>query len=70
MLDAHVIEEIRRRERERQRQERQRSRVEIPEHPRDDDASRRSEPDGHSDGGSVVQIDLTVTVWERDGFNL
>jgi hypothetical protein len=56
MLDAHIIEEIKRRERERQRQERQRPTLEIPK-PDDDDDPRRSERDERP-GGTIVNIDL------------
>ena len=56
MLDAHIIEEIKRRERERQRQERQRPTLEIPK-PDDDDDPRRSERDERP-GGTIVHIDL------------
>ena len=55
MLDAHIIEEIKRRERERQRQERQRPTLEIPKP--DDDDPRRSERDERP-GGTIVNIDL------------
>jgi hypothetical protein len=56
MLDAHIIEEIKRRERDRQQRERARPVVELPQRPdqRDD---RRSEDDAPS-GDTVVRIDL------------
>jgi hypothetical protein len=57
MLDAHIIEEIKRRERDRLQRERARPVVELPQRPdhRDD---RRSEEDDAPSGDTVVQIDL------------
>jgi hypothetical protein len=60
MLDAYIIEEIKRRESERLQQERARPRVEI-EAPRDldDEEDSRSSPDDRpARGNRVVQIDL------------
>jgi hypothetical protein len=59
MLDAYVIEEIKRREAERQKQERARPVLEIPKRsPDDDDDDRKSEPDEGPRPGGVVQIEL------------
>jgi hypothetical protein len=57
MLDAHIIEEIKRRERDRQQRERARPVVDLPQPPdqRDD---RRYDEDAPPSGGNVVQIDL------------
>ena len=57
MLDAYIIEEIKRRERERIQQERSRPRVEIPREPEEEDDSRSS-PDERTPSSRVVQIDL------------
>ena len=58
MLDAFIIEELRRRERERQQRERERPVLEIP-HPNadDEDDDRRSEKRDQPARGVVV-IDL------------
>lgn len=58
MLDAYIIEEIKRRERERQRQERERPQLEVPES--DGEESRRSDRDERPAPG-VVQVDLHPT---------
>lgn len=59
MLDAYVIEEIKRRERERQRHERARPVLEIPQRKDDDDETdRRSEREEKPNPGGVVEIDL------------
>jgi len=55
MLDAHIIEEIKRRERDRQQRERARPVVELPRPAQDD---RRYDEDAPPSGGNVVQIDL------------
>ncbi|MFT3842641.1 MAG: hypothetical protein QM723_36965 [Myxococcaceae bacterium] len=60
MLDAFIIEELRRRERERQQRERERPQLEIP---RDDDGDRDQKNDRRSDkrdqpARGVVVIDL------------
>ena len=54
MLDAYIIEEIKRRERERQRRERARPVVELPR----PDQDRRSEPEEVPGSGTIVQVDL------------
>ena len=58
MLDAYIIEEIKRRERERAQHERSRPRVEIPRDPEEDDDSRSSPAEERPRIGKVVQIDL------------
>jgi len=59
MLDAYVIEEIKRREAERQKQDRARPVLEIPaRRPDDDEDDRKSERDDGARPGSVVQIEL------------
>ncbi|GMU58865.1 MAG: hypothetical protein AMXMBFR34_06280 [Myxococcaceae bacterium] len=58
MLDAYVIEEIKRREAERQKQDRARPVLEIPVSPEDDEDDRKSEHDDGSRPGGVVQIEL------------
>jgi hypothetical protein len=59
MLDAYVIEEIKRREAERQKHERARPALEIPARgPDDDDADRQSERGDRPNPGRVVQIEL------------
>ncbi len=57
MLDAFIIQELKRREQERQRQERQRPVLEIPTH---DERERRNErqSDGGSPPSTVVHIDI------------
>lgn len=59
MLDAYVIEEIKRREAERQRDERSRPYLEVPVLPPDeeDDGGDR-ESEGGGPGSRVVQIEL------------
>ncbi len=61
MLDAFIIEEIKRRER--MRQERERPHLEIPVPPQDDRPKRRSDTEGQDDDRpqrGVVVIDLAV----------
>lgn len=60
MLDAYVIEEIKRREAERQKQDRARPVLEIPVRSPDDDddEDRKSERDDGPRPGGVVQIEL------------
>jgi hypothetical protein len=62
MLDAYVIEEIKRREVERQKQDRSRPVLEIPVRspgePEEDRDDRQSERDDGSRPGVVVQIEL------------
>jgi hypothetical protein len=59
MLDAYIIEEIKRRER--LRQERERPVVELPVPPPPEERPRRkSETDDEKPGRSVVIIDLSV----------
>lgn len=58
MLDAFIIEELRRRERERQQRERERPQLEIPHpNPDDEEDDRRSEKRDQPARGVVV-IDL------------
>ncbi len=58
MLDAFIIEELRRRERERQQRERERPALEIPrQHPDEEEDDRRSEKRDQPQRGVVV-IDL------------
>lgn len=58
MLDAFIIEELKRRERERQQRDGKRPTVEAPLRRQDDDeADRRSERD-EAPRPSVVQIEL------------
>ncbi len=58
MLDAFIIEELRRRERERQQRERERPQLEIPRpNPDDDEDDRRSDKRDQPTRGVVV-IDL------------
>ena len=57
MLDAYIIEEIKRRERERQQRERQRPQLEVPQAD-EDDRDRRSEHDDAETPGTVVHVDL------------
>lgn len=54
MLDAYIIEEIKRRERERQQRERARPVLELPR----PDQDRRSEREDTPENGTVVQVDL------------
>lgn len=54
MLDAYIIEEIKRREREREQRERARPVVHIPR----PDEDRRSERDEPPESGTVIQVDL------------
>jgi hypothetical protein len=57
MLDAYIIEEIKRRERDRQQRDRARPVVELPQRPdRQDD--RRYEEDEAPSVDTVVQINL------------
>ncbi|MBL8956653.1 MAG: hypothetical protein JNK82_38120 [Myxococcaceae bacterium] len=60
MLDAFIIEEIKRREAEREQRERQRPKLEIPrrEHDEDDDRPLRDEARDESPQRGVVVIDL------------
>jgi hypothetical protein len=59
MLDAYVIEEIKRREAERQKQERSRPVLEIPVRPPDDDEEdRKNDQDERPRPSGVVQIEL------------
>lgn len=58
MLDAYVIEEIKRRERERQRHERSRPVLEVPDSDQDDREDRHGERDDAPSPGTVVQIEL------------
>lgn len=59
MLDAYVIEEIKRREAERQKQDRARPALEIPvRSPDDDDEDRKSEREDGPRPGGVVQVEL------------
>lgn len=59
MLDAYVIEEIKRREAERQKHERSRPVLEIPvRSPDEDDEDRKSDRDERPRPGGVVQIEL------------
>jgi hypothetical protein len=59
MLDAYVIEEIKRREAERQKQERSRPVLEIPVRPPDDDEEDRKNDQGERPRPSgVVHIEL------------
>ena len=57
MLDAFIIQELKRREQERLRQERQRPVLEIPQH---DDRDREDErqSDGEAPPSTVVHIDI------------
>jgi hypothetical protein len=58
MLDAYIIEELKRREKERQREDRKRPTLEIPVQERDEsDSPRHSEREERSDRG-VVQVQL------------
>ena len=58
MLDAFIIEELRRRERERQQRERERPALEIPrQNPDEDEDDRRSDKREQPSRGVVV-IDL------------
>ena len=58
MLDAFIIEELRRRERERQQRERERPQLEIPRpDPDEEEDDRRSEKRDQPTRGVVV-IDL------------
>jgi hypothetical protein len=54
MLDAYIIEEIKRREKERLQRERARPVLELPR----PDQDRRSEPEETPDNGTVIQVDL------------
>ena len=54
MLDAYIIEEIKRRERERVQRERARPVLELPRPGQD----RSSEPEVVPDNGTVIQVDL------------
>lgn len=54
MLDAYIIEEIKRRERERQQRERARPLLEVPRPSEDRGTEREESPDS----GTVVQVDL------------
>jgi len=58
MLDAFIIEEIKRRERA--RQERERPVVELPVPPADEPARRRSDEEDERPPRGVVIIDLSV----------
>jgi hypothetical protein len=57
MLDAYIIEEIKRRERDRQQRDRARPVVELPQRP-DQQDERRYEEDEAPARDPVVQIDL------------
>ena len=60
MLDAFIIEELKRRERERKQQERARPGLEIPQPAHDDEAEedRRSEEKQDRPQRGVIVIDL------------
>jgi hypothetical protein len=58
MLDAYIIEEIKRRERDRLQQERSRPRVEIPMDPEIDEDDSRSSPDDRPNTSRVVHIEF------------
>ncbi len=58
MLDAFIIEEIKRREAERERMERQRPKLEIPRRDRDDDDDADREEGAEKPQRGVVVIDL------------
>jgi hypothetical protein len=60
MLDAFIIEELKRRERERQQQERPRPALEVPLPSHDDEAEedRRSEEKNDRPQRGVIVIDL------------
>jgi hypothetical protein len=61
MLDAFIIEEIKRREREKLRQERERPFVELPlPNSPDERPPRRSDTDEEKRPSRVVVIDLAV----------
>ncbi|HYX92876.1 MAG TPA: hypothetical protein VE782_15025 [Myxococcaceae bacterium] len=60
MLDAFIIEEIKRRERARQDRERQRPVVELPVPPAEAPARRRSDEEDDKPPRGVVIIDLSV----------
>jgi hypothetical protein len=59
MLDAFIIQELKRREQERLRQERQRPQLEIPQHDerRDGDSNER-QSDSDAPPSTVVHIDI------------
>jgi len=61
MLDAFIIEEIRRRERLRQERERQRPVADLPPGPEDERRRRKSDQENDKPGRrGVVVIDLSV----------
>lgn len=58
MLDAFIIEEIKRREAEREQKERQRPKLEIPRRDHDDDADVERDDAAEKPQRGVVVIDL------------
>lgn len=58
MLDAFIIEEIKRREAEREQKERQRPKLEIPRRDRDDDPDVERDDAAEKPQRGVVVIDL------------
>jgi hypothetical protein len=58
MLDAFIIEELRRRERERQQRERERPQLEIPRPDSDDEEDDRRSDKREQPARGVVVIDL------------
>ena len=58
MLDAFIIEEIKRREAEREQKERQRPKLEIPRRDRDDDDDVERDDVAEKPQRGVVVIDL------------
>jgi hypothetical protein len=58
MLDAYIIEEIKRRERDRQQRDRARPVLELPQYPDRQQDRRHDRDEAPSSGETVVQIDL------------
>jgi len=58
MLDAFIIQELKRREQERLRQERQRPVLEIPRHDDRDREADERQSEGEAPPSTVVHIDI------------